>query len=250
MSEEPQPNAWPEREPVRRPPPAFNVPGVVLALVAAMGLVHLCRTLLLGELADTRVILDFAFIPGCYGSGQEICQIRPAGVSLWSPLTYAFLHGSWTHYGLNTIWLLAFGTPVARRLGNARFLGFCALGTIAGAAAFYLFNAGLDVPVIGASGTVSALMGGACRFAFVRAGRSPGFGAERYRPAISVREAFSDRTVLVFIVAFFVTNFLVGAGVGGALTGGGEVAWEAHLGGFVFGFFCLPFLDRPVARRV
>nr|WP_255699746.1 rhomboid family intramembrane serine protease [Jiella avicenniae] len=228
----------------RRPPPAFNVPGIVLVLIAAMGLVHAYRTLGLGEIADARFVLDFAFIPGCYGGAGELCLIRPAAADLWSPLTYAFLHGSWTHFGINTFWFLAFGTPVARRLSHVRFLAFAAAGTIAGAAVFYLVNTGLEVPVIGASGTVSALMGGACRFAFVRQRPMHGGLPEALQPMISVREALSDRTVLIFVIAFFVTNFLVGAGVGGALTGGGEVAWEAHLGGFVFGFFCLPFFDR------
>ncbi|WP_312869560.1 rhomboid family intramembrane serine protease [Jiella pacifica] len=244
MSEQRVPNEGYPDGPRRRPPPAFNVPGIVLVLIAAMGLVHAYRTLVLGEIADVRFVLDFAFIPGCYGGAGELCQIRPAAADLWSPLTYAFLHGSWTHFGINTFWFLAFGTPVARRLASARFLAFAAAGTIAGAAVFYLVNSGLEVPVIGASGTVSALMGGACRFAFARVRPARDLSAEPSQPMISVREALSDRTVLVFVIAFFVTNFLVGAGVGGPLTGGGEVAWEAHLGGFVFGFFGLPLFDR------
>lgn len=233
----------------RRPPPAFNVPGVILGLVAFMALVHAYDSWILGEIAASRFILDFAFIPGCYDTIDELCQLRSAGADLWSPLTYAFLHGSWTHLGLNTVWFLAFGTPVARRLGNLRFLAFCAAGSVAGAAVFFLVNTGLVVPVIGASGAVSALMGGACRFAFVRAGPRRLMGAGQPQPALSVGAALSDRTVLVFIIAFFATNFLVGAGVGGALTGGGEVAWEAHLGGFVFGFFALPLFDGLAGRR-
>lgn len=248
MSEQRVPYERYPEGPDRRPPPAFNVPSVVLVLIAAMGLVHAYRTLVLGEVADARTVLDFAFIPGCYGSTADVCLIRPLAADFWSPLTYAFLHGSWTHYGINTVWLLAFGTPVARRIGSARFLAFAAVGSIAGAGVFYLVNSGLVVPVIGASGTVSALMGGACRFAFVRTRASRGIGADPLQPMISVGEALSDRTVLVFVIAFFLTNFLVGAGVGGALTGGGEVAWEAHVGGFVFGFFCLPLFDRMSAR--
>ena len=243
MSEPELSNPVDPRGPLRRPPPAFNVPGVILVLLAFMALVHAYRTLAIGEVADARIILDFSFIPSCYGAVDSLCQLRPAGADLWSPITYAFLHGSWAHLGMNTIWFLAFGTPVARRLGLGRFLAFCAAGSIAGAAAFYLTNIGLEVPVIGASGIVSALMGGACRFAFVRSGpyrMLPG----RQPPAISVAAALSDRTVLVFIIAFFATNFFVGSGVGGAFTGGGEVAWEAHLGGFAFGFFCLPLFDR------
>ncbi|WP_342453100.1 rhomboid family intramembrane serine protease [Jiella mangrovi] len=248
MSEQHVPNE-PRPEASVRPPPAFNVPGVILVLVAIMGAVHAYRTLILGDVASARFVFDFAFIPSCYGSADDLCLVRPLGADLWSPLTYGFLHGSWTHFGVNTVWLLAFGTPVARRLGTSRFLAFCAVGTVAGAAAFYLVNAGLDAPVIGASGTVSALMGGACRFAFVRTSSFRGFSANRWHPVMSVREALADRTVLVFVIAFFVTNFFVGSGVGGALGGGGEVAWEAHLGGFVFGFFCLPLFDGLRTRR-
>ncbi|WAP68110.1 rhomboid family intramembrane serine protease [Jiella pelagia] len=244
MSEQRVPNERYPDGPDRRPPPAFNIPGVVFVLIAAMGLIHAYRTMVLGEVTDARLVLDFAFIPGCYGGGGDLCLIRPLAADVWSPLTYAFLHGSWTHYGINTVWLIAFGTPVARRLGAGRFLAFAAAGSVAGAAVFYLVNSGLVVPVIGASGTVSALMGGACRFAFVKTGASRGLTANPRQPMISIGEALSDRTVLVFVIAFFATNFLVGSGVGDALTGGGEVAWEAHLGGFVFGFFCLPLFDR------
>ena len=44
------------------------------------------------------------------------------GAKLWTLLTYAFIHGSWSHVGLNSIWIIAFGPPVARRLGAWRFL--------------------------------------------------------------------------------------------------------------------------------
>ncbi|MCD2471982.1 rhomboid family intramembrane serine protease [Jiella sp. MQZ9-1] len=232
------------REPSRRPP-AINVPGVILALIAVMGLVHLYRTSL-GDLAGVRFLVDFAFIPGCYGSAIPDCLARSPGADLWSPLTYAFLHGDWTHFGVNTVWFLAFGTPVARRLGNIGFLMFTAVGALAGAAVFYAFNPNLLEPVIGASGAVSALMGGACRFAFVRRAPFGGFDAGANAPCMPIGEALRERTVLVFALVFFGTNFLLGTSLGGAFTGGAQVAWEAHLGGFVFGFLGLPLFDRRV----
>ena len=54
------------------------------------------------------------------------------GARLWTLLTYAFLHGSWVHVGLNSIWIVAFGPPVARRLGAWRFLVLFAATAIAG----------------------------------------------------------------------------------------------------------------------
>ena len=232
------------------PPPAFNVPGVVLALIAIFALVHAVRTLLLGPIVATDVLVDFSFIPGCYGDLDPGCTARMAGADLFSPLTYAFLHGGWAHLGANSIWLLAFGTPVARRFGPVRFLIFSALGAVAGAFVFYLLNPELVAPVIGASGVVSALMGAACRFAF--GGRTPMRMSTRPDlPMVSITDALANRTVLIFIAVFFVTNLLFGTGVGSAF-GEGEVAWQAHLGGFAFGFLLFqpfdPVRAPPLSR--
>nr|WP_304363798.1 rhomboid family intramembrane serine protease [Jiella sp. LLJ827] len=234
--------------PPRQHPPAFNVPGIILVLVAAFGFVHAFRTLWLGPVAGSQFLLDFAFVPGCYGALEEVCHLRSPGADLWSVVTYSFLHGDWTHFGVNTVWLLAFGTPVARRLGTQWFLVFCLVGVLAGAAAFYVVNPTLVVPVIGASGVVSALMGGASRFAFVRLAPGRGLDAGINEPCVPIREALANRTVLVFVIAFFATNFFLGAGFAGAF-GGGQVAWEAHLGGFLLGFLALPLFDERARLR-
>ena len=226
----------------RRPhPPAFNVPGVVLALIAIFAIVHAIRTTVLGPVSATDVLVDFSFIPGCYGDHDPVCTVRMAGADIVSPLTYAFLHGGWGHLGANSVWLLAFGTPVARRFGAGRFLVFSAFGAVAGAAVFYLLNPELVAPVIGASGVVSALMGGACRFAF--GGRTPvAMSTRPDLPMISIGDALSNKTVLIFIAVFFGTNLLLGTGAGSAF-GEGEIAWQAHLGGFAFGFLLFQLFD-------
>ena len=45
-----------------------------------------------------------------------------AGAEIWTFFTYALLHADWMHLGFNAVWLLAFGSPVARRFGMPRFL--------------------------------------------------------------------------------------------------------------------------------
>ncbi|SJZ50608.1 rhomboid family intramembrane serine protease [Consotaella salsifontis] len=228
----------------RRHPPALNVPPVVVLLLLSFFLVEIGRAVL-DPLQDMVVLVDFSFIPGCYSGGNaELCDLRAVGAGLWSPLTYAFLHGGWAHLLTNTVWMLAFGTPVARRLGAVRFLVLSALGSVAGAAAFALFNPQLMEPVVGASGVVSALMGAACRFAFQRS-RVRGTQIVDDGPRLGIMQALSDRTVLFFVIFFFVINLVVGTGVGSLLVGGdAEVAWEAHLGGFVFGFLTFALFDR------
>ncbi len=65
------------------------------------------------------------------------------GADVWTFVTYSLLHGSWMHLGVNGVWLLAFGSAVARRFGVLRFLSFFAVTAAAGAAMHLLTNAGL-----------------------------------------------------------------------------------------------------------
>jgi membrane associated rhomboid family serine protease len=55
-------------------------------------------------------------------------------------LTYALLHGSWSHVILNCAWLAAFGAPVARRCGAWRFAALVAAGAVAGGAAHLIVH--------------------------------------------------------------------------------------------------------------
>lgn len=234
----------PPDHPVPPPPPpprqpAFNVPGIVLGLLALLALIHWIRVDWLDDTQAGWTLLNFSFLAGCYGSSDEICLLREPFAPWASFVTHAFLHGDWMHFATNAVWLLAFGTPVARRLGVARFLVFCAVGAIAGAAMFYVMNQDLIQPMIGASGVVSALMGGAARFALGSMGR----GDVAYAPLLSIPRSLSDRTVLFFIIVFFVTNIALGSGAGLLLGEGAAVAWEAHVGGFLFGFLCFSAFD-------
>ena len=238
-------NPYAYREPEERRPehvPALNVPLTVVFLIAVFAFIHWLRTSYLSETADIWTLLNFAFIPGCYSGLDEICSLRESWAGFASPVAHAFLHGDWTHFGTNAIWLLAFGTPVARRLGALRFFAFCGIGAVAGAACFLLLNPTLIQPMIGASGVVSALMGGAARFALGSMGRLAS-GDVAYAPLLTIRSSLADRTILFFIAIFFVTNLVMGS-VGSFFLGGGSaIAWEAHVGGFLFGFLCFGFVD-------
>lgn len=236
--------------PRRANPPAFNVPGIVLASIALLVAAHVVRTQLLGETAEVQSLIDFAFIPGCYDGPVDFCRFRTPGADLWSPVSHALLHADWTHLGANSLWLLAFGTPVARRIGAVRFLLFCLGGAACGAALFYVVNPHLLAPMIGASGVVSAVMGSASRFAL---GSMDRFASRDVAsaPLQSVAQSLTNRTVVFFVAIFFVTNLAIGSGIGSALGTPIQIAWEAHLGGFAFGFLAFALFDRrgAAARR-
>jgi len=227
----------------RKREPAFNLPGGLVFMLAVLTLIHVVRTYLLSSVADENVLLQFAFIPGRYTipfAEQDLGW-------LWSPITYSLLHGSWEHLIFNAFWMVAFGAPVVRRIGLTRFFVFWCLSAIAAVAFHTALHWGAMILVVGASGVVSGLMGAAARFVFSPSGRISRQFAHLNR-RLTIAEALSNRSVLVFSGIWFLTNFLIGFGQIFGSVAGGAVAWEAHIGGFLFGFFFFPLFDVATAE--
>ncbi|MCJ8051946.1 rhomboid family intramembrane serine protease [Shinella curvata] len=227
---------------VRKREPAFNLPGGLVFMLGVLTLIHVVRTYLLSTVADENVLLTFAFIPGRYTipfAEQDLGW-------LWSPVTYSLLHGSWEHLIFNAFWMVAFGAPVVRRIGLARFFLFWCLSAIAAVAFHSALHWGAMILVVGASGVVSGLMGAAARFVFSPSGRISRQFAHLNR-RLTISEALSNRSVLVFSGIWFLTNFLIGFGQIFGSAAGGTVAWEAHIGGFLFGFLFFPLFDVATA---
>ncbi len=147
---------------------------------------------------------------------------------------------------------------MARRFGTPRFLVFCGAAAIAGAAAHYLTHMSDLQPVVGASAVVSGAMAAAVRFVFqpgAPLGQTLGFGtrAEEERayrlPALPLREIFSNRGAISFLVFWFLANFLFGIMPGPLGITEATVAWQAHIGGFLVGLLAFRWFDAlpPVA---
>lgn len=231
----------------------FNVPPIVTAIVAAAVLVHALRVFVLSPHEDVQVLLLFAFIPARYAA-PTIAQLQwPGGygADIWTFVTYAFLHGDWTHLVVNLIWLLAFGSAVARRFRTLRFTALFLVTAAAGAAAHLATHAGETVVVIGASAAISGCMAAAARFMFQRGaplGLWSGGGPRAYDiPAAPLTKAMRDPRVLIFLGVWFALNLLFGVGSFPLTDDGQSVAWEAHLGGFLAGLILFPLFD-PVPR--
>jgi membrane associated rhomboid family serine protease len=207
-----------------------NSPPVVIGVIVVLALIHVLR-MVVGEDWDIWSIYAFALIPARLGGPVPVPMIE--GSQWWSFLTYAFLHADWLHLGLNSLWLLIFGTPVARWFGPARFLAISALCAIGGAVAMVAADWGSPVPVIGASGAVSGLVAAAIPIMY-------GHG----RPLLP-REVISDRRALIFIVIWLGITLLSGA-QGYVDDDGLRIAWQAHLGGFLTGLLVYALMMQPL----
>jgi membrane associated rhomboid family serine protease len=233
--------------------PILNVPKVIVAVLAALLLVHLARTLWLTEQQDIEFLLLFAFIPARYDNTLVPEDGLPGGfgAELWTFVTYAFIHGNWTHLIVNSIWLLPFGSAVARRFGAIRFLAFFLVTAAGGALAYLLLNGGQESAVVGASAAISGTMAAAMRFMFQRGGPL-GFWRDQtdvgYRvPALPLTGVLREPRVLIFLIVWFGINLLFGVTPLPLAGEGQAVAWQAHIGGFLTGLFLFALFD-PVPR--
>jgi membrane associated rhomboid family serine protease len=228
--------------PRRRREPAFNLPGFILAFAMVLLAIHAVRAFVLSRSQDLWTIILFAFIPARYGAAAESFPVP--GAALWSPVTYSFLHGDWSHLFVNLLWLIAFGSPVARRLGPVRVLALSIIASVAGAAAHFAFYAGEAVPMVGASAVVSGYMGAAARFAF-QPGRPGALNIEG--PALPLLRSFSDARFMSFLAVWMVLNLIFGSGLIPTGGQGASIAWQAHVGGFLGGILAFSLLDPPLS---
>lgn len=228
-------------------PPVFNVPRCVVVALGLIVAVHLVR-LLLNEDNDLVLLLTLAFIPARYGGG--VPSLPGGGVAdVTSFVTYMFVHGDPMHLLVNGVWMLAFGSAIARRIGDFRFALFSVLCGIAGAVSHLALHFGELAPVVGASAAISGQMAGAIRFLLGTGGRA--FGGDqrmiRLVPLASVTQTLSNPRILIFIGVWAALNALFGTGLLQFQGASGGIAWEAHIGGFVCGLLIFGLFDRPPA---
>jgi membrane associated rhomboid family serine protease len=230
--------------------PVFNVPRPVVLAAIVMIAVQLVRSLLPDGI-DVTVLLSLALMPARYsGMAVEL----PGGylTAVTSFVTYMVVHGSWIHLVVNVLWMLAFGTAIARRIGAHGFWEFSILCGVAGAITHLVFHWGEMAPVVGASAAISGQMAGALRFIFF-ARRAPGEQMPDFvkAPLANLGTALRDHRIMGFLIFWVVLNAYFG--LTSVSFGGGSdgIAWEAHIGGFVCGLLTFGFFDRaPVSNSV
>ena len=116
-------------------------------------------------------VCNLGLVPGeitgqaAVGAGVPIgeglaCVVDRDPINLLTPITSMFLHGGWMHLLGNALFLWVFGNNVEDSMGRFRFVVFYTLCGIAAAAAQVLVNPASPVPMVGASGAISGVLGG------------------------------------------------------------------------------------------
>jgi len=241
----------PRRDWVLRAPP------IVIGLLVIMSVVAALMAFAPPRFAAT-LFFHASLIPARFAVAGEY-GLGPA--QLFLPLiSHQFLHGNALHLFMNMMFLLAFGTPVATRMasqticsgygppaglaetrpsvrGGFVFLAFFLLSGIFSGLVFVAANWAAPIPAVGASGAISGLMAAAIRIAVPAVGyRGIDFNAGIL--------PISHPRVVQFSLAIVWLNFAIGFLGNFLMPNGAQIAWEAHIGGYLFGLFALPLSDR------
>lgn len=215
--------------PLRDINPTERFPLVTVFLLWINILIYLVQ-LLSGGQAEEAMVASFGLVPAKLFEDAVTRGAVPAGMTL---ITSQFLHGGFFHIAGNMLYLWIFGNNVEDSMGRIRFTVFYLLCGVIAAVSHSLANTVSLVPMIGASGAISGILG-AYLVLYPRA-----------RVITLMIFGLYLRTVEVpamFVLGFwFILQFLSALVLPG--TGGG-VAWYAHVGGFIAGILLVGLFKR------
>ena len=230
--------------PYRDDNPTLATPFATFLLIGANVLVWVLVQGMGAEPDLSRSVCELGLIPGEFlglvpqgatvpMGNQTVCMLGDEQ-TWFTPLTSMFLHGGWFHLIGNMWFLWVFGNNVEDSMGHVRYLAFYLLCGIAAAAAQTFMNPSSAIPMVGASGAISGVMG-----AYIV-----------LYPKVRVH--------MLVILAIFITRIVVPAYlmlgywfllqlIGGGLSGSAEggVAFWAHAGGFIAGALLIQIFKDP-----
>lgn len=147
------------------------------------------------------------------------------GEDLFTLVTNMFLHGGWMHLIGNMLFLWIFGDNIEAKIGTPRFVIFYLLGGIVASLLHVVFNTSSNIPGVGASGAIAALMGAYLIM----------FPKSKIKMIVLIFFRTFEVPALLFLGLWFGQQFLAGLGSMTQTADTAGVAWWAHIGGFVFG---------------
>ena len=213
--------------PLRSSEPHYERATVTLSIIAVNVAVFLYQLSLgLNSYAGSRFIMHFGLVPDRF--------------TYSSVITSMFIHGGFLHIAGNMWFLWIFGRGVEDLVGHARYLLLYLACGIAGALLFILINSNSTIPTVGASGAIAGVMG-AYLIKFPRAHIVTLVFIFIFITTIDIPAAF-------LLLYWFAIQFFSGVGsVGYSNASSGDVAWFAHVGGFVAGMLLVMLM--PTVQR-
>ncbi|MFN3231755.1 MAG: rhomboid family intramembrane serine protease [Alphaproteobacteria bacterium] len=208
-------------------------PWVTYCLIGICVVVFLMQT---GQGARTaqEMVIAFGFIPARVFTPADLppeFAIIPGWATLISSM---FMHGGWMHLGGNMLYLWIFGDNVEVAMGRLRFLAFYLLTGIAAALCHAVLDPGSRIPLVGASGAISGVLG-AYILLFPRASVQ----------VLMFPLGFVSVPAVIVLAVWFGLQLFNGFG---SDSSGGGVAFWAHVGGFIAGVVLVTLFKKRDVR--
>ncbi len=233
--------------PYRDENPALLSPIVTVGLILANILVWILVQGMGSGVAFATSVCELGLIPGdlvgrlpvgyAIPIGEQMACVIEAGRPWQTMITSMFLHGGWLHLIGNLWFLWVFGNNVEDAMGHFRFAVFYLLSGIAAALAQVVVDPASPVPMVGASGAISGVMGAyAILYPRVRI----------WTLVVLIVLVFRVPIPAWVMLGYWFLLQLLGTGVGQV----GGVAFWAHVGGFLAGTLLIfPFRDQRLLDR-
>ena len=216
--------------------PTSITPLVTIALIISCAAIFLWQ-LSLGDQGFQTAVVSLGVIPATLLGGQELLPALHRVPDTLTPLTSMFLHGGWMHLIGNMLYLWIFGNNIEDAMGHVRFVMFYVLCGVVAALAQSIPNPDSTIPMIGASGAISGVLG-AYLLLYPRAHVLVLIPLGFLFPLV--------RLPAVIVLGFWFVLQLINSFL--SVSEAGSVAWGAHIGGFIAGMVLIPLFKRRGVR--
>jgi membrane associated rhomboid family serine protease len=218
--------------------PTEITPIVTIALIVLCSLVFLYEVSLPDKVGEAFVFQYGAIPASLFGHEANLPEDAAGFPITLTLLTSMFLHAGWMHLIGNMLYLWIFGNNIEDVMGHVRFVIFYVVCGIFAAMSHALTDPSSVVPMVGASGAISGVLG-AYLLLFPRA-----------QVLVIIPLGIFMRMMYVpagFVLGFWFVLQLLSGGLSMGQPGGG-VAWFAHVGGFAAGMALIGLFKRPEVR--
>ena len=209
-----------------------------IAPIITVSIIAICALVFLWQIAPgarglQATVYSLGVIPAVLLNKVDLPEAAVLVPAYFTVITSMFLHGGFMHLAGNMLYLWIFGNNVEDAMGHVRFVFFYLLCGISAVAGQVLQNPASEIPMIGASGAISGVLG-AYLLLYPHA-------------RVLVLLPFGFYTRLLYLPAgwvlglWFAIQILSSLAAGSA---GGGVAWFAHIGGFIAGMALIPLFKR------
>lgn len=233
--------------PIRDDTPRYSTPYVNYLLIALNTVVFLYQVFILPSVAGphalTQFVNDFALFPLRFEAAVGLSHTYVPNASVLPIFTSMFMHSGWIHLIGNMWFLWIFGDNIEDYLGHFSYLVFYLISGIAASLCHILLNWNSNIPTLGASGAIAAVMGAY----FVL------FPSARVLTLVPLLffVTFVWLPAWIMLGYWFVIEFLGGAATTISEAGrsvGGVASW-AHVGGFVAGIVMIKLMPQRMHQR-